>query len=495
MTEDLRPDDAGTGVETEAPPGTKLQQNVEIKDIGPCKKHIKVTVERASIDERLDGKFSKLVPDSHVAGFRPGKAPRKLVQRRFRKEVADEVKAEVLLASLEQLAEEHDIAPLSAPNLDPFKIELPDEGPLVYEFEVEVRPQFDLPNYKGLKLKRPIYKFSDADVASEKRQILAPYCQVVPKDGAAVPGDVITAQVTAKDESRTLKTLPEVQLRLETRLAFMDGVVENFAEQFQGSKPGDSKTVDVQLSTAVEEEALRGKKVQADIQVKDVKTLRTPESSEAFFREFGVKSEDQFDEVLRVVLQRRMDYVERQTIRRQVTEQLAANANWQLPQDLLARQAQKTLNRQVMEMQNNGIPVEEIRGRARLLQQNAMQSTELALKEHFVLQKIAEVEKIDVKEDDINDEIERIADQNNESPRRVRARLEKDDLIESLAADMIERQALELILQSAEYEDVAYDPRKEPPVFTVEEQLTPGQLIDPAKVAAPETPAETPSEA
>jgi trigger factor len=145
-----------------------------------------------------------------------------------------------------------------------------------------------------------------------------------------------------------------------------------------------------------------------------------------------------------------------------------------------------------MEMQNNGIPEEEIRGRQRLLQQNALRATELALKEHFVLQKIAEVEKMDVNEDDINDEIERIADQNNESPRRVRARLEKDDLMEALAADMVEAKALDLILENAEYEDVAYDPREEKTVFNVEEQLTEGELIDPAAVTAP--PAETPAE-
>src|SRR5207248_5291816 len=101
----------------------KLQQEVEIKDIGPCKNHIKVSVDRGGIETRLDEQYSKLVTDAHVAGFRPGKAPRKIVEKQFGKEVSDQVKAEVLLQSLEQLAEEHDIAPLSAPNLDPFKIE------------------------------------------------------------------------------------------------------------------------------------------------------------------------------------------------------------------------------------------------------------------------------------------------------------------------------------------------------------------------------------
>ncbi len=125
---------------------------------------------------------------------------------------------------------------------------------------------------------------------------------------------------------------------------------------------------------------------------------------------------------------------------------------------------------------------EEIRGRQRLLQQDVLQSTALALKEHFVLQKIAEVEKIDITEDEINDEIERLADQENESPRRVRARLEKDDLLETLAAQIVERKALDLVLGTAEYEDVPMEVADT--VSTVESQAVEGEMNDPT--AAPD---------
>ena len=108
------------------------------------------------------------------------------------------------------------------------------------------------------------------------------------------------------------------------------------------------------------------------------------------------------------------------------------------------------------------------------------------LKEHFVLQKIAEVEKIDINEDDIDDEIERIADQDNESPRRVRARLEKEDLIEALAAQIIERKALDLILESAEYEDVPAGAADRERSATVEEQAVQGEMKDPTAPPAEE---------
>ncbi|MFL5245916.1 MAG: trigger factor [Gemmataceae bacterium] len=491
MTEEPRPEDqATTSVAdqpaseadkangSEAPP--KLQQTVELKDIGPCKKHIKVTIDRGDLDKKLQEKFKELVVDSNVAGFRPGKAPRKIVEKRYHKEVSDQVKAEVLLQSLEQLAEEHDVAPLSAPDLDPFKIEFPKEGPLVYEFEVEVRPQFDLPNYRGLKIRRPIHTYSEEEVAQEKRRLLAPHGQVIPKEKGAVEiGDIITTDITSRDGDRVLNELKELTIRVEPRLAFKDGVAEHFGEQLKGAKAGDKRVVDLTLSSSVSDDTLRGKTVKATFAIKDVKTLRLPELTHDFLAEFGVHTEEQLDELVRVILKRRLEYQQRQSAREQVLGQIAAASTWQLPEDLLARQARKALSRRIMEMRSEGISEEEIQGRQRILQQDILRTTALALKEHFVLQKIAEVEKIDVDEDDLSGEIDRIADQYQDSPRRVRARLEKEDMMEALAAELIERKALDLILDSAEYEDVPLDMKKDTAVGTIEEQGVTGEMQDP----------------
>src|SRR5262245_2372130 len=160
----------------DAPPAEekkKIKQTVDIKDVGPCKKHIKVTVGRDDIDDSFQKKFKELVGESWIPGFRPGKAPKPIVQRRFKKDVHDQVKGEILLASLEQLAEEFDVAPLSAPNLNTNALTIPDKGDFIYEFEVEVRPHFDLPEYKGLKLKKPVRDFTEADVDEEQNRLLS----------------------------------------------------------------------------------------------------------------------------------------------------------------------------------------------------------------------------------------------------------------------------------------------------------------------------------
>ncbi len=480
------PEDAGAATavaeapkEGEEQKPAKLEQAVEMRDVGPCKKHIKVTVARKAIDERLKEKYSEVAGKTNVAGFRPGKAPRKLIERRYQREVTDQVKTEVLLASLEQLAEDHDIAPLSTPNIDPGGLELPKDGDFVYEFDVEVRPEFPLPEYKGLKLKRPVYEFTDDDVKQEMRRLLTPHGQVVPKpEGSAQLGDVLVADATFKDGDQVLSSVKELQFRVEKQLVFKDAVAPRFAEQVAGANPGEARTVDVTLSTQSADAGRRGKDVQMVLDVKDVKTVRPPELTHEFLHNFGVHSEEQFEELARSLLARRRDYQQRQSAREQVMLHIAASATWQLPQDLLMRQARKAMNRRIMEMQADGIPDEEIEGRLRLMRQDILRNTEVALKEHFVLQKIAEVEKIEIKDDDLEDEIDRIADRSGESPRRVRARLEKEDLVDALAAEMIERKALDLILASAAYEDVAVGDKPQSQVATVEEQAVPGPMRD-----------------
>ncbi|HLJ93997.1 MAG TPA: trigger factor [Gemmataceae bacterium] len=465
--------------------GEKLQQSVEMNNIGPCKKHVKVTVDRSSIDTLMDKKFSELVVDTPVAGFRPGKAPRKIIERRFRKDVAEEVRAQVLLRSLGQLEDDNKLAVLAPPNLDPGRIEIPEQGPLVYEFDVEVRPEFDLPNYKGLKLRRPVRTFTDADVEEEERRILAPYGSLVPKpEGNAESGDYLVVDMTARDGDHVLSSHKEITMRVDPQLALKDGVCENFGEAVKGAHAGETRTFSIKLSDAAATETLRGKTVQAVLDIKEVKKLRLPELTPAFLQEFGVHSEEQLRERIRVLLERRLEYHQRQSAREQVLEQLAGAINWELPQDILQRQARKSLHRRIMEMQNAGMNEDEIRGRLRLLQQDVLRSTAKSLQEHFVLQKIAEVENIDIDEDDLDDEIDRLAAQSNESPRRVRARLEKEDLMDVLATEIIERAALDLILDSAEYEDVPLG-KMDRAVATVEEQAVPGQMHDPTE-APPE---------
>ena len=433
----------------------RLPQEVVISDAGPCLKHIKVTIDRSVINARFDEKYRDMMlqTPAQVPGFRPGKAPRRIVEKKFHKEIAAEVRNEILMASLEQLAEDNAISPLSPPKLDPATIVIPEEGPLVYEFDIEVRPEFDLPDYRGLKLRRPTRTFTDADRLKEQRRILEPLGQIVPKDGPVNLNDQITVDLALSYDGKSLGNYQEIVLKVEKRLVLADGVANDFGKAMVGAVPGDTRKVAIVLSQEIANPVFRGATIEGEFTIKDVKTTRYPELTPDVLAHFGLRTPEQFQELIDIRLNRYLEYYQRKSARSQIMEQLVGDAKWDIPHDMLRRQAQGVLNRRILEMRSAGISDDQIKARLRVMEQDAIQSTVKSLKEHFVLQKIAELEKIEIEDEAIDEEIEAIAEQTGESPRKVRARMEKEDLMEALATEILERKALDIVLNSAIYEE------------------------------------------
>ena len=133
-----------------------LTLDVKIDERSACERHVTVSIPREDIERYFDNEFSELMTSAQVPGFRTGRAPRKLIEARFRKDVADRVKSSLLMDSIGQVSDERDLSPISEPDFDFEAIELPDEGEMTFEFDLEVRPEFDVPQWKGLKIERPV---------------------------------------------------------------------------------------------------------------------------------------------------------------------------------------------------------------------------------------------------------------------------------------------------------------------------------------------------
>src|SRR5262245_23094777 len=183
------------GGEDEAP--QKLELDVQFTSPSACERHVTVTISRPDIDRYFDNAFGEMMPTAAVPGFRIGRAPRKVVEHRFRDEVAEQVKSALLLDSLEQISNEERFTAISEPDFDLEAVEVPKEGPMTFEFTIEVRPEFDLPKWKGLKLTRPVREFTDPDVAEQMEQMLSRYGQLAPFEGKASEGDYLSVNITA----------------------------------------------------------------------------------------------------------------------------------------------------------------------------------------------------------------------------------------------------------------------------------------------------------
>src|SRR6185503_6172846 len=148
-----------------------------------CERHVTVTVAQDDVSRYVKDAFDELMPKAELPGFRPGRAPRKLVESRFREHVADQVKGKLLMDSLSQMSDDHEFTAISEPDFDMNSVQLPEDGPMVFEFDIEVRPEFDLPRWKGLTLDRPAHAYSDDEVKQRLHRLLAKYGQLERHEG------------------------------------------------------------------------------------------------------------------------------------------------------------------------------------------------------------------------------------------------------------------------------------------------------------------------
>ena len=161
----------------------------------------------------------------------------------------------------------------------------------------------------------------------------------------------------------------------------------------KGVKAGETREGQAKLTNDAPNEALRGKTVTAVFEVLEVKKLELPELTPELLHEMGFESEAELRDAIQEDLKRQLEYHQQQETRRQITATLTESANWQLPPELLRRQSRRELERAVLELRRNGFSDAEIQAHENELRQNSAASTARALKEHFILERIAEDQK------------------------------------------------------------------------------------------------------
>ena len=440
-----------------APETPKLNLEVKVETKSACERHVTVTISEQDIQRYFAKQFDDLMPRAAVPGFRPGRAPRKLVEKSFREQVSDQVKGSLLLDSMTQVNDEQTFSAISEPDFDFEAIKIPDSGPLTYEFNIEVRPEFDLPNWKGLALDRFTVEIPDSEVDRSLRRLLESKATLVPVDGAAQPGDKLEATITVRVGDRTVAEGSDVTLGMVDELIFPEATIEGFAKLMAGVKAGDERTAQVTLSEALDDEALAGKQADITIKVLDVKRLELPPIDDSILSAYGIESEAAFRDMVRESLRRRVEYQSTRAMREQISNLLTDSAKWELPAGLLKRQFRRDLERAVLELRSNGFDEQTIRAYENDLRQNTYSRTRKLLQEHFILERIAEEEKVEETAADYDMEIALIAAQQNDSPRRVRARLERRGQMDALRNQIIERKVLEMIKAEATFTDKPYE--------------------------------------
>lgn len=438
----------------------ELKFESEIKEVSSCERHIKITIPREEVTRYFDNECKVFQDTAIVPGFRKGKAPRKLIEKKFKEDIQDKVKSALMIDSYSKVNDSDDITPISEPSLDIEKIIIPAEGDFIYEYDIEVRPTFDLPNWKGMQLEKVTREFNDDDVNEAIERIRQNNSKLVESDEPAKLDDYIAAKLTFSHDGAVLSSAENEIIKIRPVLTFHDSTIRDFDKLMDGAKEGDVINTKTILSIDAPNPILAGKEIEASFEIKKVLKQDAPELDKDFLMALGGFTDlaDLKDAVLDM-LKRQYEYEQDQDIRKQITKSLLVNANWTLPPVLLRRQAEREVQRTILELRRNGYDDRQINVLINKIRQNSLEVTEQALKEHFILEKIAEVEGIEDTQEDYDRELGLIALQSGESVRRIRARIESAGNMDILRNQIIERKVLEAIRNEATQTEVPYQPK------------------------------------
>ncbi len=430
---------------------TALKNTVTIEEAGPCKKKVIVEIPEESIKNTTDEQYKTLSKDAMVPGFRKGRAPRRLLEKRFGKEITEKVKLKLLADASDSAIKDNELNTLREPDIDFENIELPDTGTLKFDFEVEVRPDFDLPELDGIPVEKRKLEVTDAQIDREIEQLRRWSGVWTPRqDGVVEPDDQIIADAVLKaadDEEQERLDNIEIYVRQN---GFVGAVpVEKLDELLVGAKAGDARQTTVDVPKTYFRETYRGKKVDIRITVKDIKWLKPAALDENFLKRFGVEDETELREKFRDMLQGRLETQGRTEMTEQIYRYLLDNTDFDLPVDVVADQAEMLLRRQQISLMQRGLSHKQIEEQMEQLQAGSEQQAEEQLKTFFIMDKTAEKLEIEVSEEEINGHIAQLAIQQGQRPERMREQMLRDGSLAQFRLQVRENKCIAKLLESA----------------------------------------------
>lgn len=426
---------------------------VNIEDIGPCKKKLIFDVPTESIKEKLEESYAKLQSSAQVPGFRVGHAPRKLIENRFGKDVTEEVKHGLIGSSYEDALKEHKIKPLGEPDIDEESIEFDVESGLKFTVICEVTPEFDLPEYKGLELEKPSTEVSEEELNETVHNLRRRNAIVEPTEEAAAEDDVPVVDCVITCEGEEIHRVEDRQFSMGED-NWLGGIDRDFWKKLVGKKAGESASGEVTMPEAYQKEEYRGKSATVTVTIKDVKRPRLPELDEEFAKDLLFKSLDDMNREVTERLQANKEQQAQADLTRQVNEKLLAAVDFELPEEILKRQAERLVARQKMDLMYRGMPADEVEKVAEKLTQSSAEQSERDMRTFFVLRKIAELENVEVTDNDLEAHIAELAHARGQHPAALRETLVKEGQMDLLRSEMIEDAVVKMLIEQATVTDL-----------------------------------------
>jgi trigger factor len=429
----------------------------ELKDISPTRKQIDVEIDSDAVRAVYDRITDNYAKAATVPGFRPGHAPRAVVRSRFKDQIRSEVLRELLPNAVQSAITEHNLAALGEPELNLVNNEGLDQlgtRPILFNATVEVLPEIKLGNYKGFEVSRQTRPVTDEDVDRVLEQLRENSASLQPvEDRGAEVGDTVTANFLGKFVNE-----PEAEPINVTEVDVVlggQGVVQEITDNLTGAKPDDEKVFLVNYPENFSARGLAGKSIEYTVTVTAVRIKELPEADDEWAQSLSdeIESVDQLRQKVRADMETQAKDEAAGRVRSSVLRQLVDAHEFELPEGLVAHQTEHRFESVVRDMIGQGIDPRNPELNWDKARETLKEQASFDLRSSLLLEQIAEEEKLEVSEQDVNDEINTIADSSRQTPEQVRAVLTKQGGESSIASRLRNRKALDLLVANAKVTD------------------------------------------
>jgi trigger factor len=435
--------------------------NVQLNHVSGTRKNLVITLDQSEVSAEHQAVVAEFAKQARIPGFRPGKAPAAMIAKRFGKEIADEFKQKIVGNAYRGALEQEKLEVINVVNVEQGSIE-PGVAATI-TVTVDVRPDFTLPDYSGLPTEIAPVEPTDADVESVIENMRSERAEFKPTDRAAQKSDYVKLAYEGMIDGQPVADLvPEKQLygkvpqTWEEVEGANEGVIPGLGNQLAGLKVGEKKDVTITFpADFAGAPALAGKTANYAVEIQEIRERVLPELDEAFFKSNQVEDLAGLKTQVRANLKAQKEYQNRAAQRRQVTEALAAKVDFPVPDSLVESETQGVLRQFIEENMRRGVPQEQFEKDKAQLFEGARKAATNRVKTQLILAKVAEAEKLQVTEGDIDAFIYREASRTQQKPEKLVKTLSANrDQLRSVQQSIIFDKAVDFLVSKAKVSTV-----------------------------------------
>ncbi|MDQ6861700.1 MAG: trigger factor [Verrucomicrobiota bacterium] len=387
---------------------------------------------------------------ARIPGYRPGKAPKAVVEKKFRKEIQDELTKKLVSKSYHEAVAEKQLRVVSLTNLE--DVEFGDDRSMRFRATVVTAPEFELPEYKNIPVELPSAEVKPADIDEAIERLREQAADFADIDRPLAMGDFavidfegvidgVAISEVAPNASKNLHGGKKFWLHLAA-----DNFLPGFAEQIVGMSKGDTRSVQVEFPADFPVPEIAGKKADYAVTLDEIKEKVLPPVDDALAAKLlPGKNVEELRHTVEHSLENEKGHEVERAKESGIIRYLHEHISFDLPPALLKNETRRALNELVHRNRERGVPDEMLKGKEKELIEGAGSLAANRLKTNFILQRIAEREKIEVTREELQERIREQAQQYNVPLEKMRKELQEHDRLDGLAEEVLLGKTLEFL--------------------------------------------------